>query len=131
MRPVSKKRAALNHLVKPIREEYAYEYPKCEVFCCSSDGVDIHEIARGQFRRKALSEPAAWLHLCRSCHDQMGWFNVTKQLALKKMSGSGYDRRAVNLIRNPKTPDAITEAEVDAEVKWFQDEPMKALTICQ
>ncbi len=124
MRRVSKKRARLNRAAKPLRDEYKFEYQKCEVFSCSAQASELHEITRGQHRSRSLDQPASWLHLCHDCHVKMGLFTVTQQLALKKLSNSGYDRRAVNTIRNPKTPDAITEEEVDQQVKWFQEAPL-------
>ena len=85
--------------------------------CGRSGAWDVHEIASGPARHKAIKEPCAWLLLCRPCHNEMHdrtiW-SITRQLALKKkMDPDNYDRIRVNELRG-RHPEAITEEEVDA-----------------
>ena len=102
--------------------------PRCWVcelsFKRSTTGSQTHEIARGPFKQAAMLEPAAWIQVCQYHHSQMGppeW-PIVKQLALKKLKNpEHYDRRKVNLLRG-RQPEAITEAEVDAELLKLKGE---------
>jgi hypothetical protein len=122
MRRVSKKRAKRNNEVRDFRAQYKADHPNCEVYCCSAKATELHEISRGPARSKALDVEAALLHLCHECHWKMNAFSVVKQLALKKLAGSGYDRQRVNKLRD-RQPDAITEAEVDEAVRELEAAP--------
>jgi hypothetical protein len=118
------------------REEWRTTYLFC--FVCGrtsfrGEGYDetigpwhfeVHEIARGNHRKKALEEPAAWLQLCQGlnggCHSDMDWAPIVVQLALKKMHDEEHYRRGVvNRLRRRAT-DAITEDEVDAVVRALE-----------
>lgn len=99
-----------------MRDEYRRLYPWCQRSDCDRLATDVHEIARGPARNKAIEVRACLLHLCRAHHDDMDDYSqwpIARQLALKKYSDpEGYDRVAVNLIRG-RAPEAITEEEVD------------------
>lgn len=109
------------------RSQFARDYGRCMVCLDAWRSADffprcleVHEIARGPARKKAVKSPAAWLLLCRQHHEQMGslvvW-PIVRQLALKRLRDpERYDRVAVNLLRG-RAPEAITEAEVEAELK--------------
>jgi hypothetical protein len=118
------------------REEWRATYLFC--FACGrtsfrGEGYDetigpwhfeVHEIARGNHRKRALTEPAAWLQLCEGtnggCHTNMDGAPIVYQLALKKMHDpEHYNRETVNRLRR-RAADAITEAEVDAVVKQLE-----------
>lgn len=94
------------------RATWAQEHDRC--FACGTrPGLETHEIVRGVHRAAGVALPAAWLRLCRDCHEEVGGWPVERQLALKRLHDfEFYDRRAVNVARG-RQPDAITEAEVD------------------
>ena len=92
------------------RDDYRYAFPSCQ--WCGSQATEVHEIARGPARQAALLERAAWLSLCRDCHNIMGSMPVAAQLAIKRIADPmGYDRVAVNRLRG-RSDNAITDGEV-------------------
>lgn len=117
MRRVSLKRQRLNRSVKSIRDEYRAEFPMCQ-WCVAEPACDLHEISRGSGRQASLGVRAALLSLCRPCHDVMDWLPVVAQLAVKKLSCSGYDRIAVNRLRG-RSDNAIDEDEVELWCRRF------------
>ena len=87
MRRKSKKTAALDARLKPIRNRYLLSFPLCQY--CSRPTSDVHEIVRGANRGEAKKHPAAWLSLCRDCHDKMDDYSVwppARQVALKMLA---------------------------------------------
>lgn len=111
MKPVSNKRQRRNRETKPARDAYRAENPWCQ-WCCNADATELHEIARGPSRDKSLSERAAWLHLCRQCHQVIALIPVDGQLAIKRISDpDGYDRVTVNRLRG-REDEAINDDEV-------------------
>ena len=87
MRRKSKKTAAIERRMKPIRENYLLGHPLCHV--CSRPTSDCHEIVRGSDRWKAYQHPGAWLSLCRACHDLMDDYSIwppARQVALKMLA---------------------------------------------
>lgn len=115
MRRRNPQRAARDALLQEQRDLYRWEFPMCQWYGCDQPAAELHEIARGPARRAALAARAAWLNLCRNCHQQYGLSHlVVLQLAVKKLADpEGYDRQAVNVLRG-RQPEAITEAEVDS-----------------
>ena len=98
----------------PQRHGYKAEFLTCQ--CCAKKlSTDIHEIARGAHRERAMKHAAAWLALCRKCHDAMGDYSrwpITRQLALKLVVDAGrFDLAVINQIRG-RDQDAITLADV-------------------
>ena len=98
------------------RDEWRKQWDRC-MACGSTWRLEVHEIARGPARRRALREPAAWLLLCHGCHhDEFDDYSVqpiSRQLALKrKIDPDNYDREKVNALRG-RAPGAISEADVD------------------
>ena len=120
MRNKSKKRAKQDRDAESVRDEYRRLYPWCQRADCDELGTDVHEIARGPARHKALQERCCLLHLCRAHHDELGDYSqwpISRQLALKKWADPEfYNRRLVNEIRG-REPEAITEEEV---MYWLQ-----------
>ena len=104
MRRASKKRAKIDRLAKKVRDEYDEMFPWCQL--CGAVATDTHEIARGPSRVKAQSERCCLLHLCRSCHEEMGDYSkwpVERQLILKELADpDGYDLGRFNKIRGRK-----------------------------
>jgi len=111
------------------RDQWSYEHSTCMI-CGQIDyfGLETHEIANGPDRQKALVEPAAWLRLCRECHQgAAGVHNkaiwpLSRQLALKKQKDpKHYDRITVlRLLETCVLPsevgkgdNRVTEREVD------------------
>ncbi len=84
--------------------------------------LHAHHIPRGVHREKALYELSAILRLCNVCHDgRFDGMPVVRQLAYKKLRDpEHYDRVRVNELRGRQS-DAVTEAEVDAEVALMQE----------
>jgi len=101
-------------MAKLTREGWLRQQEGC-MACGSMIGGEVHEIARGPARQKALEEPAAWLAVCRECHEQLGDYSVwpvVRQLALKRLRDPNrYNRRKINELRH-RAAEAISEAEV-------------------
>ena len=122
-RMTRKRRRFLRKVAGP-REAFRQAHHYTCMACGCSGAGDVHEIARGPHRHAAMSEPACWLLLCRSCHEDMGApdYPIARQLALKQIRDAGnYDRRRVNVLRG-RQPEAITEEEVNQWVEDFLDE---------
>lgn len=112
--------------VKRFRENLKTTVGRCEI-CgkdhyryvpgCQSFRLDVHEIARGVNREKALDKPYALLVLCAACHIQRIHGNEdwpeARQLAVLKRSRPGdYDLAKYNALVG-YGPQRITEEDVD------------------
>jgi hypothetical protein len=87
VRPKSKKTAAIDRKLKPIRQGYLVAHPCCH--CCGGPTSDTHEIVRGANRSEAKKHPGAWLSLCRPCHELFGDYSLwppARQCALKMLA---------------------------------------------
>ena len=131
MRRVSKKRAARNAEAKPILDALIARVGRCEV--CPRDHrqvrsgwirwrLDVHHIARGSHREKALDKPFAVLVVCWVCHERIhfgtGWPQARQLAILKRKRPKDYDLDAFNRLIG-SGPNRITQEEVD---QW-QNEP--------
>ena len=110
------------------RRDFAAIFDRC--FLCGTRVINAyppvlctHEIARGPDRQVAKDERCCLIRTCARCHEsRLNGMPVVRQLAIKKIADhQGYDRKAFNIIRSAHNlrgpqPEAITEAEVDAEV---------------
>ena len=105
------------------REQFRWDNPRCQWPGCTAWTCDVHEIARGVHRKKALGVPAAMLALCRLHHDECHRRpSVVRDLAVKWRAKDGtYDRVAVNRLRG-RQPEAITQAEVEAAAKQLKED---------
>lgn len=113
------------------RTEWSWQFDRC--FACNQRHnhaawwmrLQTHEIARGPAKQAAMKEPAAWLRVCRQCHDAMDDYSkwpIARQLALKKLRDpEHYDRVKVNELRG-EAPESITEEEVDEWVEKMRSE---------
>ena len=114
LRRVSKKTAAENRKIAPLRNAYKAEFELC-MLCNKKLSTDVHEIARGTYRAQAKLKPSCWLTLCRGCHSAMDDYStwpITRQLALKLIVDPGrFDLAEVNEVRG-RAIDAISLAEV-------------------
>lgn len=81
MKRISPKRRKRISEVAPFREAFKLEVGCCER-CRKRRHLDVHEIARGCDRSKALDKRYALLVLCRECHDHMDHWSRAKQLCL-------------------------------------------------
>jgi hypothetical protein len=103
MRSISTKRAKANAAARLERANFLLEFPRCMVPWCRAASCDVHEIARGSSRARAINRRIAWLALCRKCHDQFAdasLWPVDMQLALKAMWDADYlDVPGVNELR--------------------------------
>lgn len=118
MRRVSKKRARLMREVAAKRRAFREEFPECVV--CGSPTTEVHEMACGSHREKALAERCTWLPTCTYCnqHKLDGYqeFPIVRQLALKwVLDRESFDLLLFNEIRG-RAPTAITMADV---IPWI------------
>ena len=100
------------------RQRFAREFPRC--WLCDSTAHDVHEIARGVHRKRAVNERCAWLRTCRYCHDNKladyAIWPLERQYALKMIyDPENYDRLRLNEIRG-RADDAISEVDVAIQV---------------
>ena len=128
---VSKKRAARNAEAKPVRDRLKADVQKCEICGCDPRRswawwldlvLDVHEIARGEHREKALDKRYALLIVCRRCHvlrlsSPAEWPEARQLAALKRSRPADYDLAAFLKLKNPNAPKAVTQDEVD---KWME-----------
>lgn len=129
MRPVSKKTAARVAECREFREQLKRDTGHCEICGYDSELVtwgeivwtlDVHEIARGAFRDKAMDKPYAVLVVCRRCHvvdglpDPAEWPEARQLACLMASRLQDYDLVAYNRLVNPDAPRRITQTEVDA-----------------
>ena len=77
---MSPKRRKLAGTYTAWRKEFLLEVGHCEI--CGALPHEIHHIARGIYREKAMCEPCAVLALCHHCHHEVvdDW-PVQRQLA--------------------------------------------------
>lgn len=126
MRRVSKKRAKRNADVQACRLALKFRVDRCE--CCgyvpwlhhNSRRLDVHEIARGPNRDKALDQPYACLCVCSVCHDgpiasRAQWPEARQLAALKRSRPADYDLAAYNALVG-RGPQRVTEEDV---AKWL------------
>ena len=66
LRPVSKKRAALNVEYRKLRKAFLLEHQVCEFSGCRSHSRDVHHRSG---RGPNLLRVETWLALCRKHHD--------------------------------------------------------------
>lgn len=105
------------------REQFRWDNPRCQWPGCHCLATDVHEIARGIYRRRALGFPAAMLALCRRHHDECHRRpSVVRDLAVKLLANDGtYDRVAVNRLRG-RQPEAITQREVEEAAAQLKED---------
>lgn len=130
MRRYSPKRRQRNDAARSVREGLIAAHAKCMI-CgrspkrphrdkpheCSQ--LCVHEIANGPNRCKALDKPYACLVLCWWCNGAVvtdkGVWPESRQLALlRRCTPGNFDLAAYNQLINPRAPNRITLAEVDA-----------------
>ena len=114
MRRVSPKRRALIAAHREAREAYLMTFPVCQI-CDRAAAVEIHEIVRGGSRRLAYGQRAAWLSLCRNCHEIAGDYGKLPLPGAYGFKGirdpAFYDRVALNRLRG-RADEAVSEADV-------------------
>lgn len=79
--------------------------------------LEIHHIARGPHRANGHSEECNLIRTCGPCHsEKLDGMPIARQLCyVKTYNPAAYDRQRVNTLRR-REPDAVTEADVDAEL---------------
>lgn len=116
---------------RDIRRELVLSVGRCEM--CGHDPtnhkagaiawrLDAHEIANGPNRQKALDKPFALLVLCWLCNSEEAtnktvWPEARQLALLKTKRPWDYNLADYNALVNPRAPNGITAAEVDAEVE--------------
>lgn len=98
---------------KLTRDEWRHAFDRCMI-CQMPVFGDVHEIARGPFRQAALEEPAAWLYVCRTCHEgKLAAMPIADQLAIKLIHDPlHYDRVTVSILRG-RAAEAVSAADVE------------------
>lgn len=110
-----------------VLEDFAYKFRYCWVcgysLVNSWRRLEIHHIARGCHRKSGHSEECNLIRACADCHrDKLDSMPIARQLALVKMNNEEhYNRVVVNKLRK-RSENAVTEEEVDAEVKCLEQE---------
>ena len=111
---MSKKRKALNRSCSPERQRYLKTAVLCDV-CGTVAPKDVHEIARGPARSKAVAERCTWLAVCRACHEELDDFKawpLARQLAVKLVvDPEFFDLQKFNQIRG-RNAKALTLVDV-------------------
>ena len=102
-------------------EQDACMTPGCKATVRGGSVLDCHEIVGGSDKPRAMTMPATWLALCRSCHDKLGSRpnneSLARQLAVKKWADpENYDLTAVVRLYYPTCQPAFIE-QIDAAVK--------------
>lgn len=86
LRRKSRKRAAREREVAPIRREYLELFPRCSMPGCKREACECHEITAGYGKRQlATGERALILGTCRWCHPTLQAKPHAWQLALKRI----------------------------------------------
>lgn len=129
MRRVSAKTAALRREWGPIRKAYAASHSCAR---CGRTDTEVHEILRGVYRQHAYTERAAWLAVCRDCHQEFDeeYWTVPKQLVLKLWQDpDGFSLATINYILTRqclRNAEPVSGAEVlDAVVELIQSGVLK------
>jgi len=110
---------------KPVRDELRESVGRCEI-CDRHQSfypLDVHEIARGVHRQKALDKLFALLVVCRSCHGLLGsakeWPEARQLAVLAEKRLHDWDLTAYLELTNPRAPNRITLEEV---LNYMSDE---------
>jgi hypothetical protein len=128
MRRISKKTAARKAKCRPFREQLKRDVGHCEIcghdpsrakrgyVAWALDVLDIHEIARGTHRSKAMNKRYALLVVCRYCHmerlsDPAEWPKARQLAALRRSRPEDYNLAAFNALVG-WGKNRITEEEV-------------------
>ncbi len=127
MRHQSKKTAARARKAQPVRDALKKEVGHCKL--CDHNPyaakpgqiawrLDVHEIARGSHRQKALDKRFALLVVCMKCHEfglssRKEWPEARQLEALRHSRPRDYDLKAYNELIGCG-PNRITEEEVSS-----------------
>lgn len=121
MKRISDKARKRYKEAKPVRDVLRESVGRCEACGRSGCTLDVHEIARGKHRQKALDRLFAILVLCRTCHEEFGSAAIwpeSRQLALlaeKRLHD--WDLDAYLKLTNPRAPRRIELHEVLAHMR--------------
>lgn len=120
LKPVSAKRAKLNRKVSPARKAYLKEMGKCAVMPWNQCS-EVHEIAGGADREKALQEPATWLAVCRLGHEIVQHEMKARQLARKLLvDPTRYSLDKFNAVYSGKEY-PVVQADVNQHLRLADD----------
>ena len=123
MRNASPKRRRRNAEAKPVRDQLRADVLRCERCGTHRGRRDVHEIARGVNRAKALDKRFALLLLCLKCHYEFGnaalWPEARQLALLRKRRPADFDLVAYLELTNPRAPERITMEEISA---WLDHE---------
>lgn len=122
MKRMSAKRRRLMASLSQQRADYLAEFPRC-VLGCGNAATCVHEIARGAYRQKAVSEPCTWLAVCQFCNagplTNVGEWPISRQLALKhQVDVARFNMRRFNSLR----AGAGRKIDVLEVLDWIDDE---------
>ena len=101
--------------VKPIRDALRSN-GQCEICGRRSTSLDVHEIARGRHRQKALDKLYALLLVCRGCHEDLGcartWPEARQLARLAEVRLVDWDLIAYLQLTSPRAPRRIEIEEI-------------------
>jgi hypothetical protein len=113
----SKKCAQRAREAKPIRDGLRASVGRCELCGKRRVGLDVHEIARGTHRQKALDKPFALLVVCRVCHEKLddtkAWPEARQLAVLKRRRPGDFNLAAYLSMTSPQAPLRIEPWEVE------------------
>lgn len=99
------------------------ELGHCEICGKTRVTLDVHEIARGQFRQAALDKPFAMLLLCRRCHEKVGstadWPESRQLAVLAKSRPAQFNLTAYLELTSPR---AMRRIEIEEVLAWMEEE---------
>lgn len=131
MRRISKKTRARFTEAKPVRNSLRESVGKCEVcerayYHGSVTPLDVHEIARGVHRQKALDKLYALLVVCRWCHESLGdarqWPEAKQLALLAERRLHDWDLSAYLELTSPRAPRRI---EIEEVVQYMEEKLLK------
>lgn len=112
LKPISSKKRKAIAAMKDERAEFRGRRCPC------GQPAECHEIHGGSSRNESYMLRVAWLPLCWEHHPIVQGWKKARQYALKMLlDPEHFDRKALNRLAG-WAEDAITQEEVDAELKF-------------
>lgn len=132
MKRISDKARKRYKEAKPVRDGLRESVGCCEA--CGRRGctLDIHEIARGKDRQKALDKLYALLVACRTCHEEFDsaakWPEARQLALLAEKRLYDWDLVAYLNLTNPRAPRRIELHEV---LEYMSDQLLKVEEVAE
>lgn len=117
LKPMSDAKKREKAATDPIRDAYREAAGGVCERCGKRRKLDVHEIAAGSHRHRAVYDPNCLLAVCRACHEEIQGAPFRVQLAIKCRACSEAINRATG--RNVLTFTGVSCAEDANETKGF------------